>query len=97
MLSKDFIKYVSKFGKPSSGHRTGKGESSSQFPRRAILKNVQSTGQLHSSSTLVRLCSKSSKLGFSIMPTKKFQMFRLDLEKAEESEIKLPTFTFLLS
>ena len=25
------------------------------------------------------------------MPTEKFQMFKLDLEKAEELEIKLPT------
>ena len=26
--------------KPSSGHRTGKGQSSSQFPRRVVPKNV---------------------------------------------------------
>ena len=26
------------------------------------------------------------------MQTEKFQMFKLDLEKAEEPEIKLPTF-----
>ena len=32
MLSKCFTLFVSKFGKPSSGHRTGKGQSSSQFP-----------------------------------------------------------------
>ena len=62
-----------------------------------VVKNVEITGQLLSSPMLVRLFSKSSKLGFSIMPTKKFQMFRLGLEKAEESEIKLQTFTFLLS
>ena len=47
MLSKYFTQYVSKFGIPSSGHRTGKDQSSSQFPRKAILKNVQSTEQLH--------------------------------------------------
>ena len=33
-------------GKPGSGHRTGKGQSSSQFPRKAVLKNIQTTGQL---------------------------------------------------
>ena len=38
-----------------------------------------------------RLCSKSSKLGFSSTGTKNFQMYKLDLEKAEEPEIKLPT------
>ena len=34
-------------------------------------------------------------LGFSIMRTKKFQMSKLGLEKEEELEIKLPTFTGL--
>ena len=41
---------------------------------------------------LVRLCSKFSKLGFNSTWTENFQMFKLDLEKAEEPEIKLPTF-----
>ena len=48
MLSKCCIQYVSKFGKPSSGHRTGKNQSSSQFPRSTVLKNVQASRQLHS-------------------------------------------------
>ena len=30
--------------KTSNGHRTGKGQSLSQLPRRAVLKNVQTTG-----------------------------------------------------
>ena len=34
----------------------------------------------------------SPVLGFSIMQTKNFQMSKLDLEKEEEPEIKLPTF-----
>ena len=71
---------------------TGKGQSSSQFPRRAVLKSVQTTGHLHSSPTLVSLCLKSSKLGFSITWTENFQMFKLGLEKAEEPEIKFSTF-----
>ena len=60
---KCYTQYVSKFGKPSSGHRTGKGQSSSQFQGRAVLKYVHSTGQLYSLPMLVRLCSKSFKLG----------------------------------
>ena len=36
-------------------------------------------------------CSKFSKPGFSNTWTVNFQMFKLDLEKAEEPEIKLPT------
>ena len=56
----------SKFEKPSCDHRTEKGQYASQFPRRAVLTNVQTTGQLHSSPMIVRLCSKSFKLVFSI-------------------------------
>ena len=73
--------------------QTGKGQSSSQFPIRAVLKNVQTTRQSHSSPMLVRLYSKSSKLGFSTTWTENFQMFKLGLEKAKEPAIKLPTFT----
>ena len=36
-------------------------------------------------------CLKPCILGFSIMQTKNFQMFKLGLEKEEELEIKLPT------
>ena len=46
---------ASKFGKLSSGHRTGKGQFSFQFQRKAMPKNVQTTAQLHSSHTLVML------------------------------------------
>ena len=41
---------------------------------------------------LARLLSKSFKLVFSSMSTENFQMYKLDLEKAKEPEIKLPTF-----
>ena len=53
-------------------------------------KNVQNTTQLHSFHLLAKWCSKFSKVGFNSMWTKKFYMFKLDLEKAEEPEIKLP-------
>ena len=93
MLLKCCTQYVSKSGRPSSGHRTRKGQSSSQFPRRVALKNVQIIGQFYSSPMLVRSCLKSCMPGFSIMQTKNFQRSKLDLEKEEEAEIKLPTFT----
>ena len=48
ILSRCCIQCVSKSGRPSSSHRTGKGQSSSQFPRRVVLKNVLSIRQLHS-------------------------------------------------
>ena len=47
--------------------------------------------QLHSSHTLAKWCSKFSKPGFNSTWTVNFQMFKLDLDKAEEQEIKLPT------
>ena len=85
--------YASKFGKLSSGHRTGRGQFSFQSQRKAMPKNAQTTAQLHSSDMLIKKCSKFSKTGFSNMWTMKFQMFKLVLEKAEEPEVKLPTST----
>ena len=82
--------YGSKFGKPSSGHRMGKGKFSFQSQGKEIPKNVQINKQLHSFHMLAILCSKSFSLGFSSMWTKNFQMYKLGLEKAEEPEIKLP-------
>ena len=58
-------------------------------------KNVQTTTQLHSFHMLSRSCSKSFKLGLNSTRTENFQMFKLDLEKAEEPEIKLPTFVWI--
>ena len=49
-----FTQYASKFGKLSSGHRTGKGQFSFQSQRKAMPKNAQTTAQLHSSHTLVK-------------------------------------------
>ena len=49
MLWKCCTKYASKFGKLSSGHRTGKGPFSFQSQRKAMPKNAQTTTQLHSS------------------------------------------------
>ena len=91
MLCKCCTQYASKSGKLSSGPRTGNDQFSFQSQRKAMPKNVQTTAQLHSSHMLVKYCSKFSKPGFSGMWTMNFQMFKLDLEKAEEPDIKLPT------
>ena len=40
--------------KTHSGHRTGKGQFSFQFQRKAMPKNAQTTAQLHSSHMLVK-------------------------------------------
>ena len=58
ILKEDAVKcctqYASKFGKLSSGHRTGKGQFSFQSQRKAMPKNAQTTAQLPSSHTLVK-------------------------------------------
>ena len=97
MLLEFCTQYANKFGKLSSGHRTGKGQFSFQSQRRAMPKNVQTTAQLHVCGNF-HIISDDSKpvfktlqLGFNSTWTENFQMYKLHLEKAEESEIKLPT------
>ena len=43
-------------------------------------------------SEILRLCSKSFKLGFSSIWIENRQMYKMGLEKTEEPDIKLPTF-----
>ena len=46
--------YARKFGKLSSGLRSGKGQFSFQSPSKAMPKNAQTTAQLHSSHMLAK-------------------------------------------
>ena len=95
ILKDDAVKKLywidSKFGELSCGHRTEKGQFSFQLQRRAMPNNVPITIQLHSFHMLARQWSKSFKLNFNSTWTENFQMYNLDLEKAEEPEIKLLT------
>ena len=54
MLCKYCTQYVSKFGKLSNDHKTGKCQYSFQSQRKAMPKNAQTTAQLHSSHTLLK-------------------------------------------
>ena len=54
-LWKCCTQYASTFGKLSIGHRTGKGQFSFQFQRKAMPKNAQTTAQLHSHASKVML------------------------------------------
>ena len=58
ILKDDAVKVLlsicQQFGKLSSGHRTGKGQFSFQFQRKAMPKNAQTTAPLHSSHMLVK-------------------------------------------
>ena len=81
----------------NSGQRTGNGQFSFQSQRKAMPKSVQAARQLCS------LCT--SKVVLKILPGRLQQYMdqelpdaqtgKLGLEKAEESEIKLPTFVGL--
>ena len=87
-LLKCCTQYVIEFGKLSSGYRIGKGQfhsSPKEGPCQRMFKLPDSFPRL------VRLSSKSLKLGFSSKSTKNSQMYKLGLEKAEEEEIKLLT------
>ena len=88
MRSKCCTQYASKFGKLSSGHRTGKGQFSFQSQRKAMPKNAQTT----------TLISHTSKVMLNILQARLQQYVNCELpdvqavlEKAEEPEIKLPT------
>ena len=53
-------------------------------------KNVQTTTQLHSPHTLANTQNSPSQAS-TVRELRTFHMFKLNLEKAEEPEIKWPT------
>ena len=59
--------FCQQFWKTQQWPQDFKGQSSSQFPRRAVPENVVTIGQLHSSPRLVRSCLKTFMLGFNIL------------------------------
>ena len=81
--------YASKFGKLSSGQRTEKVSFHSNPKERQCQRMFK---LLHSCThlTLAQQCSKFSKPGFNSTWILNLKMFKLNLEKAEEQEIKLP-------
>ena len=85
MLWKCFTQYASKFGKVSSGHKTRK--------RSVFIPIPKSNAKECSNYCTIALISHASKVtlkpGFKSTWTMNFQIFKLDLEKAEESEIKI--------
>ena len=90
MLKDDAVKYASKFGKLSSGHRTGKGQFSFQSLRKVMPKNVQTTSQpliLHTSKVMLKILqARLQRYGNCELPD-----VQVGFRKAEEPEIKLPT------
>ena len=63
MLLKCYTQYASKFGKLSSGYRTGKGQFSFQSQRKAMPKNIQECSNYH----IIALISHTSKVMLKIL------------------------------
>ena len=93
MLLKCCTQYASKFGTLSNDHRIEKCPFSVWLQRKAVPKNVQTTILIVLISHASKFTLNFFKLGPSTTWTKNIQMFKLVLEKAEEPEIPLPTFT----
>ena len=67
--------------------KKGNAKEYSSYHTIALISHASKVLSLHLSHTL----GKFSKLGFHSMWTENFQIFKLDLEKSEEPEIKLLT------
>ena len=76
MLWKCCTQYASKFGKLSSGPRTGKGQFSFQSQRKAMPKNVPTTVQLH-------LISHASKVMVKILQVRLQQYVNQELSDVQ--------------
>ena len=89
ILWKCCTQYASTFGKLSSHHRTG-----SLFipiPKKGNATECSNYHTIALISHASKVMLKIPKPGFNSSWTVNIQMFKLDLEKAEEPEIKLPT------
>ena len=83
MLWKCCTQDASKFGKLSSGQRTGKGQCSFQSQRKAMPRNVQTTAQLHSSHKL----ASSVQFSHSVMSD------TLQLQESHHTRLSCPSAT----
>ena len=91
MLWKCCTQYASKFGKLGSGQWTGKMSLFIPTPRKGKAKESSNYHTIALISHASKVCSKFSKSGFNSTWTMNFHMCKLDLENAEEPEVKLPT------
>ena len=89
MLWKCCTQYASKFGKLSSGHRTGKGHFS--FQKKG---NAKECSNYHPTALILytsKVMLKILQARLQHYMNRELPDVKLDLEKAEEPEIKLPT------
>ena len=91
MLWKGGTQYASKICKAQQWPQDWKRSVFIPIPKKGNAKECSNYAQLHSFHTLAKKCSKFSKPGFRNMWAENFQMFKLDLEKVKEPQVKLPT------
>ena len=97
MQVKCCTQYASKFGKLSSGCRTEKGQFSFQSPKKDNAKECSNYHTLalisHARKIMLKILQARLQqyMNQELWDAENFQMYKLDLEKAEEPEIKLPT------
>ena len=96
MLSKHCTQYVSKSERPNISHRTGKGKSSCQFPKRAVLKTVHTIGQLHSSPMIVRSGLKSCMLGFRHYTNQELPDVQAGFRKGRETRDQIANIHWII-
>ena len=93
MLLKCCTQYANKFGKLSNGHRTGKVSFHSHPKERQCQRMFKlphnCTHLTHQQSNVQNSPSQAS----TVCEPRTSRLFKLDLEKAEEPEINLPTST----
>ena len=87
MMLKCCTQYESKFLKLSSGHRTGKGQFSFQSQRKAEPKECSNYHTTALISHVSKVMVKILQARLQQYVNQNSQMFKLDLEKAEEPEI----------
>ena len=89
MLLKCFIQYASKFGKVSSDHRTGKSFFIST-PQKGNVKKCSNYDTIvlisHASNVMLKILHARLQKCMN----QELQMYKLDLENAEEPEVQLP-------
>ena len=90
MLSKCCIQYASKFGKLSSGHRTGKGVFI-PIPKKGNAKECLNYCTIAIISHTSRVMLKLLQVRLQQYMNCELPDVQSDLEKAEEPEIRLPT------
>ena len=93
MITLKCCTYDSKFGKLTSGHRTGKRSVFIPIPKKRNAKECSNYCTIALISHASKVMLKIPQARLQQYTTMNFQMSKLVLEKAEEPEIKLPTST----